>query len=189
MDRDKKINPDAASLEDAFFAKQDAALLAKLREKAKVLERRAALREVAPYADDALLDRFIALGLDPETVLAVLLVPLAAVAWADGSIDAREKDAVLRAAAERGIATGSPAHTMLAGWLERPPSPALMSAWTNYVGAMWSSFDPTEKQDMQQRLLGMARDVAGSAGGFLGLGNKISPAEQAVLERLEKTLA
>ena len=47
MDRDP-LNPDATSLEDAFFAKQDAALLQKLKEQARVKERRDALREVAP---------------------------------------------------------------------------------------------------------------------------------------------
>lgn len=187
MDRDP--NPDAKSLEDAFFAKQDAALLERLKEQARAKELREALREVAPHADDALLDHFIALGLSPETVLAVILVPLAAVAWADGTIDAREKEAVLRAAAERGIAAGSPAHAILNGWLERPPSPALMAAWKKYVAAMWSRFDDAEKREMHGRLLGMARDVAQAAGGFLGLGSKISAPEQAVLDNLEKTLA
>jgi len=188
MDRDS-LNPDAKSLEDAFFAKQDAALLDKLKEHARAKERREALREVAPYADDALLDHFIALGLSPQTVLAVLLVPLAAVAWADGSIDAREKEAVLRAAADRGIAPGTPAHAILTGWLERPPSPDLMAAWTKYVASMWNRFDETEKRDMHGRLIGMAREVAEAAGGFLGLGRKISAPEQAVLDTLEKTLA
>lgn len=188
MDRDP-LNPDATSLEDAFFAKQDAALLQRLKEQARVKERRDALREVAPYADDALLDHFIALGLSPQTVLAVILVPLAAVAWADGSIDAREKEAVLRAAAERGIVPDSPAHTILTGWLERPPSADLIAAWKSYVAAMWTRFDEAEKREMHGRLIGMARDVAEAAGGFLGLGRKISPPEQAVLDNLEKTLA
>ena len=185
MDRD---NPDAKSLEDAFFARQDAALLERLKDQARAKERREALREVAPHADDALLDHFIALGLSPQTVLAIVLVPLAAVAWADGKIDAREKEAVLRAAADRGIAPGTAAHALLTGWLEHPPSSALMNAWKNYVTAMWSRFEETEKREMHGRLIGMARDVAQAAGGFLGVG-KISPPEQAVLDHLEKTLA
>jgi hypothetical protein len=188
MNRDP-VDPDAKSLEDAFFAKQDAALLEKLKEQARTKERRDALREVAPHADDALLDHFIALGLSPETVLAVILVPLAAVAWADGSIDAREKEAVLRGAAERGIAPGTPAHALLSGWLERPPSPALMAAWKRYVAAMWTRFDADEKREMHGRLIGMAREVAESAGGFLGLGRKVSAPEQAVLDTLEKSLS
>jgi len=40
---------------------------------------------------------------EPETVLALQLVPLAAVAWADGKIEPREREAVLKAAAAQGI--------------------------------------------------------------------------------------
>ena len=42
------------------------------------------MREVVRVNDDALIDNLIALGLEPGTVLALQLVPLAAVAWADG---------------------------------------------------------------------------------------------------------
>ena len=41
---------------------------------------------------------------------------------------------------------------------------------------------------MQERMVGMARDVAEASGGFLGLGSKISEEEQAVLDDIERTL-
>lgn len=63
-----------------------------------------------------------------------------------------------------------------------------MAAWKNYVAAMWNQFDEAEKRDMHGRLIGMAREVAEAAGGFLGLGRKISAPEQAVLDSLEKAM-
>jgi hypothetical protein len=181
-------NPDARALEDAFFARKDAKLLEALRQRARQVERRASLREAVPNADDALLDRLLELGMGPETVLAVVLVPLAAVAWADGAVDDRERAALLRAAAERGVAPGSPGMTLLEGWLERPPGKELLKVWKTYVSALWGSLSDVERRAMHDRMIGMARGVAEAAGGFLGLGQKISAAERAALEELEQAL-
>ena len=86
----KSVFPDARALEDAFFTKENARLLEQLKEKQK----REALREVVQIKDETFLDRLIELGIGPETVLALTLVPLIAVAWADGTLDSRERDAV-----------------------------------------------------------------------------------------------
>ncbi len=181
-------HPDAKALENAFFAKQDAELLARLREQAQTKARREALKEAAPQADEALLDRLIELGISPETVLAVVMVPLAAVAWADGTIDPRERHAILRAAEERGFTKQTPAYAMLESWLQRRPGPELIDAWKRYVKAIWGSFDEKERRGMRERMVGMARDVAEAAGGFLGLGSKISREEKVVLDELEAAL-
>ena len=71
------LNNAARKLEDAFFAKENARLLQQMRDRARQHERRAAMREVVRVDDDALIDRLIGLGLEPETILALQLVPLA----------------------------------------------------------------------------------------------------------------
>ena len=81
----KKILADARALEEAFYTKENARLLEQLREK----KQRTALREVVQIEDDAFLDRLIELGINSEAVLALKLVPLLAVAWADGILDNR----------------------------------------------------------------------------------------------------
>ncbi len=187
MDRNP-LNTDARSLEEAFFAKQNAELLQKLRQKAEHKERHEALRQAIPGADDAFVDRLIELGLGSETVLALVLVPLAVVAWADGAIDPRERAATLRAAEEKGVAPGTPAHELLVGWLDRRPGPDLLAAWKQYARALWSSLDEAERSVARERMLGMARGVAEAAGGFLGLGSKISDAERAALAELDQAL-
>jgi hypothetical protein len=84
----------ARTLEKEFYAKEDVRLLEKLRKK----EKREALRELVQVEDDAFLERLIELGISPETVLALKLVPLLAVAWADGILDKREREATIKAA-------------------------------------------------------------------------------------------
>jgi len=180
---------DAYALEEAFFARENAKLLERLREQAAQEKRREALRAVMKNADDALLDRLTALGIGPETALAITLVPLAAVAWADGAIDLKERRAILDAAEERGVAPGAPAHALLVSWLERRPGSELIEMWRRYVRTIWAELSPGERDDLRNRMLGLARGVAEAAGGFLGLGNKVSPAEQAVLDEIAKTLA
>ena len=186
---ERPLNPDARSLEEAFFAKKNAELLEKLREKARLEERRQAMREVVPNADDALVDHLLDIGLNPETVLALVLVPLVVVAWADGTIDPRERTALLKAAEERGVAPGSVARQLLEGWFEQRPAPRLLEAWKRYARAVWGTLEETQRRAVHVRMIELARGVAEAAGGFLGLGSKISPAERAVLDDLERALS
>jgi hypothetical protein len=182
-------NDTARTLEDAFFAKENARLLQQLRDRAKQQERRAAMRDVVRVDDDALIDHLIALGLEPETVLALQLVPLAAVAWADGQIEPRERDAVLKAAAAEGIAADSVAGQMLGNWLDHRPGDQLVDAWKRQMRALWPSLSPKERDAIRGAALERARSVAESAGGFLGLTSKISSQEKAVLDELAKVFS
>jgi len=182
------INPDARSLEDAFFARENAKLLEEMRKKAALQERRDALRQVIKGADDALLDHLLALGVSAETALAMSLLPLVRVAWADGAIDAKEREALTKGAEERGVHPGTPGHDLLNSWLQHKPGEAIQAAWAKYIQSLWPSLTPHERDELRERLLRLARGVAEAAGGFLGLGSKISPAERAVLDEIEAAL-
>jgi hypothetical protein len=183
------LNNSARSLEDAFFAKEDARLLKEMREQARTQERRAAMREVVRVDDAALIDHLIELGLEPQTVLALQLVPLAAIAWADGKMEPREREAVLKAAAAQGVAPDSIAGEMLDRWLAKQPGADLIDAWKRHMKALWPQLSPQERNEIRSSALDRARSVAQAAGGFLGLTSKISAEEQAVVDELSKTLA
>lgn len=182
------INPDARSLEDAFFARENARLLEEMRKKAALQERRDALRDVIKGADDALLDHLLALGVNAQTILAMSMLPLVRVAWADGAIDAKERAALVKAVEERGVHPGTPGHALLSSWLEHKPGETIEAAWTKYIQGMWPNLAQHERDELRERLLRMARGVAEAAGGFLGIGSKISPAERAVLDEIEAAL-
>jgi hypothetical protein len=49
-----------------------------------------------------------------------------------------------------------------------------------------AGLDPAPKNALRDEILGRARTVAEAAGGFLGLGNKISSEEEVVLQQLAK---
>ncbi len=177
----------AVDLEEAFFAKENARLLEQMRAKTETEERREMLRRVVRIQDEAFLDRLILLGIGPETAMALRLIPLVSVAWADGQMDDREREAILSAAREQGLAAEETARQVLKDWLDEKPDPRLLSLWKEYVGHIWNHFTDDEQLKMRQNILTTAEDVANAAGGFLGL-SKISAAEKEVIEDLQRVL-
>jgi hypothetical protein len=112
-------------------------------------------------------------------------VPLVEVAWADGTLDERERGAVLRAAREAGVTDDQPGFALLEGWLRQAPEPHLLETWSAYVQGLCAQLAPDARRTFHDQLLRRTRAVAEAAGGFLGLG-KVSAAEQAVLATLDR---
>jgi len=182
------LKKQAKDLEETFFAKENERLLRELREKAKLDEKRKALQAVVKAKDPAIIEHLLELGVGPESIVAVTLVPLAAVSWADGTLDDKERKAILNAAAERGIKPGTANYTLLEVWLKEKPGQKLIDAWKKYTRSIWEQLTKDEQVLMRVNLVGRAREVAEAAGGFLGVGS-ISPKEEAVLKELEKVLS
>ena len=177
------------ALEEAFFAKHNEQLKQKLQEANSARAKRDTLRTASGIADEAVLDQLIALDIQSETVAALSLIPLIEVAWADGRMEVRERQAILTGAQTAGLAIGSASYQLLEGWLDQRPAPALFTAWQAYVKALVATLDADAREALKVELLGRARTVADAAGGVLGLGNRISRAEQARLTALEQTFA
>jgi hypothetical protein len=175
------------ALEEEFFRKENERQRAALQARKKRDESKAALRETG-IGDDALIDRLLDLGVDAEAVVALELAPLVAVAWADGTLDDRERDAVLRAARHAGVTDDQPASSLLQGWLRQPPAPHLLETWAAYVRDLCAQMTPEARRTFREQLLGRTRAVAEAAGGFLGVG-RVSAKEQAVLAELERAFA
>ena len=132
------------------------------------------------------LDRLVAMDIGPEKALALRLIPLVFVAWADGAPDERERKAVLEAAGDQGLAASPLARDVLARWLASEPDPKLLELWKSEVQRVWNRFTTDEQLQMRHNLLGAARDVATAAGSFLGITSGISAKENAVLQDLER---
>ena len=181
---DKTLNPDALRLEEAFFAQENSRLLDKLREESRQRERRDALRAAMGVKDEALIDALIELDIYPETAAAFSLVPLVVVAWADGEIQSREREAILEAANGRGIEKGSTTCQILENWLNHKPSDDVVTTWKHYVHEISASMDESRRATFRDGVLAQAKNVAEAAGGFLGLGSKVSDTEAEALEDL-----
>ncbi len=175
------------ALEGSFFSKRNAELLEKLKLEVAAEERKQALTDASGVTDETVLDEMIALNISNQTLAALSLAPLVCVAWADGEIQSAERDAMLKSAADAGIKPGDASRELLEVWLLEPPGDELLKTWKDYIAAVCQRLDERSAAALKSDLMGRAVKVADAAGGFLGLGigNRISPEEQAVLDDLE----
>ena len=172
-------------LEDLFFAENDAKLIAKQRELEHMERTQQALSSVSGITNRAILRKLAELQISPQLLASLAVVPLVEVAWADGSVDAKERSAILDGAAGAGIGRGTVDFDLLDEWLQRRPPPQLIEAWVHYICGLCEALTAAERDALKADLLTRAHAVAKAAGGFLGLA-RVSAAEKAVLARMEK---
>ena len=138
--------------------------------------------------DLLVIDKMIDLGLRGPTLAALAVVPLVAVAWADGSVSDSERQAVLDVAEELGLERNSETLDQLDSWLlDRPPA-TLMEVWEAYTAAFADRLNAADRLGLREEIMTRARTVAEAQGGFLMFG-RISAAEEAVLHRLDTVLS
>jgi hypothetical protein len=176
-------------LEDEFFHREDQRLIERLNELKAVETTREALAKTTGITKPAVLDRLMALGIRAETVTALFMVPLVEVAWADGTLDAKERRAILDRAGDSGVTRESTEYALLEAWLDRRPESKLITAWTHLVQGMCEQLGPDGAARLKTGLLERARTVAGASGGVFGIGSKVSNIEAAVLAQLEVAFA
>jgi hypothetical protein len=170
------------SLEDEFFRREDQRLMQRLKDLRAAETSREALSKASGITNPTVLDTLMALGIRSETLAALMIVPLVEVAWADGTLDTRERRAIMQGA---GLTAGSPESAMLDAWLDRRPDPKLLTAWTHLVQGMCEQFDAAAVGRLKTGLLERARAVAAASGGLFGVGSKVSQAEAEMLKTLE----
>lgn len=175
----------ARTLEDLFFLKQDQILMEEFHRMEEMKETKASLAKVSGISNDEILQKLVDLDIRPDVVASLALVPLVAVAWSDGEIHEKEKAAVLKADSEL-FPKNSPDLKILEQWLKHKPKPQLLQAWKHYVKGLCEEMTASQKAALRTEIIGHARQVAQATGGFLGLGNKISSAEQDMLDQLDK---
>lgn len=181
----EELHSRGESLAESFFAKRDRELMEKLREELSNEQNRAALKCASGIQNDAVLQGLIDHGITPQSLAAVALIPLVVVAWADREMAPSEKDAILQAATDAGVATGSGAYEVLESWLKSRPGEDLLTAWKNYIAAIKENLDPAATSQLKHSVMTRATEVAESAGGYLGLVSKISAVEQTAIDDLK----
>ena len=174
------------ALEESFFAKENERLLERMRDEKAKLAAKDALAEASRIQDDAVLDRLVELEIGPDTWTALSLIPLVEVAWADGRMDPREREAILRGATETGIPEGSWSYRLLRIWTVDPPAPELFEVWEEFIGSLAAKLGTEERAEFRRKLVGRSREVAEAAAGLLGTGPRVSESEARVLRRLDE---
>lgn len=186
---ENKLHERAEALQNGFFANRDQELLAKLREEMQADKSREALSAVIGIEDKKVLDGLLAHDIEPETLLAVGLIPMVVAAWSDGVLESAERKAIEKAADEAGVKEGSASYKLLSSWLATKPGDELMDAWKDYIVALAGELEKTEFDQIRERVVGRVEAVAAAAGGFLGMGSRVSDSEQKVIDELKATFS
>ena len=171
------------ALEEEFFARKDQQLRDKLKATFEQEVTREKLKAATGLTDPQILDRLVALQVRGETMAAFWLYPLVEVAWADGKVDRRERDAIIEAAVGGGIERGSAGFEALETALADGPTEARREVWFAYARDLAARLDPKERRAVREDLVQRARVVAEASGGVLGV-RKVSSNEQRVLDRI-----
>lgn len=176
------------SYESEYFQRRERELVAKMRERAALEAEEQEMGELLGVSEDEILSALHDLGYTRETVTLLHLVPLLQVAWVDGSVSAEERAGILEAARARGVEESSPANRQLVSWLESRPPEGFFEDNLRLIGHLLEVETPEQQARSRESLLAYANAIARASGGILGLGSKVSADEQAVLERIARTI-
>lgn len=186
LNKKSELEKRGQDLESAFFREQDAKLLERLRVRAEEKARKESIAQSTGIDDADVLEKLCQLGLCGESVVALYLVPLIEVAWADGDVHPNEREAILNAAVEQGISQKGLSFQLLESWLDEHPGPEMLEAWENFMRALRPNLSDGVLEQMHESIMQRARGVASAAGGVLGLFGKISDDEKRVLDQLDE---
>lgn len=173
--------------EDDYFRKRDRELIEKMRLAAAAERDRSELSAKTGLDDPALVSELQELGFTPETLPVLPLVPIVQMAWAEGGITPAERTLLIKVARERGIGEGSPADTLLAGWIARKPTNDVFEKATRLIRAMLESGAPEAATMSADDLIKFCERIATASGGILGIG-RISADERATLSEIATAL-
>jgi hypothetical protein len=173
----------ARSIEAAFYKKDVASFRAALA--VEEAEAAGALGRATGIDDPDLLARLAELGIRPETLAALTLIPLIETAWADGVMHEKERDAVLHGATTSGISLGSASYRLLELWTIERPACEIGEIWREFIAAITESLNVRQLTALRSKVIGRAWAVANAAGAFLDATPSVSAEEQAVLDALD----
>ena len=176
------------ALEESFFSKREATLREQIQEERKHQEGLQALAGECGIRDEAVLAALLHAGIEAETLAALTLIPLVAVAWANGTIEPAEREAVLEAADQSGVRKGEPPFELLDAWLAFRPPETLMESWLAYATELRTILSDDERKVLREDIVSRALQIAEAAGGILGLGSRVSRAEKAVMKQIETAI-
>ncbi len=171
------------TLEDEFFFKEDQKLIQRMREIKKMEETAVTLSQVSGIRNETILKKLVELGVSASTLAAAALIPLVEVAWADGTVDEKERTAILQAAEHGGA--GEVPRSLVDEWLRKKPEPKLFKAWMVYMEGLCGELSQAQINALKVEITGNARMVAEASGGVLGTGFRISAKEEAVLKKID----
>ena len=177
MDNDSLAERGRA-LEEDFFRKKDRELI----ERVAATQTSPTSQAPAPLADARALQELHDLGFTVETVALLPLMPALQTAWAEGGVNAADRQLLLSVARARGIANGSAALQQLTVWSGRRPDDAVFSHANRLIRALLDVGTPGTAQSAD--VVTAAEQIA-AAGSILGLA-PLSAEEKTLVAQLRR---
>jgi hypothetical protein len=174
-------------MENAYCYEHDQKLLKKISEEQARLRRKEALAKQTGLQDGSLLARLVDLQLTPETLLTLPLVPLVEIAWANGTMDERQREAVLAVARQKELPENPPAAELLNNWLQARPGPEWLETWKQYLKFLCQQMSMEKFKAMKSEMMDHWLFVAEATGGVLRF-QRVSRKKRAKIEELEAML-
>jgi len=173
--------------EEEYFLRKERELIEKMHHKLADEKVRQQMEEATGIHDAEVIEALQELGFTPETVQLLHVVPLVQVAWASGKMHEKEREMVIAAARQRGVAPGSPADLQLNAWLTHQPPHSFFENTLRAIRIFIAALPAEQQADAPRDLLSYCLRIAEASGGFLGFG-KISESERQALEEIAAAL-
>ena len=184
----KEQYTDSRRREDEFFHKRDQELILAARRQAESEAQFRDLSAVTGISDQQTLQDLQRFDYNAQTALLLELMPLVQVAWSDGSVNELERKRIFTIARLEGIETGDPRWDRLAQSLQIRPSDEFFQATLRGLRASLEGLPVEDRRRIDRKLIIHCTSVASVSGGFLGLGSRISNAEQAAINEIVAAL-
>jgi hypothetical protein len=175
------------ALEDKFFADLDAQLLEELKAKQSAEGMAAEMARVTGIKDAAVLQSLSKLGVSPQSLAALRVFPLVALAWADGLVEENERTTIMDLASSHLGNTDTPSFELLRTWLTTKPSHEQTDTWASYAKALVGAMSDADAETLKRSLLDEVKTVAQASGGLMGWAS-ISKGEHTVLNEITQAL-
>ena len=176
------------AFEAQYFNKLSEEKAKALKEKIQIDQAKNELKTQTGIEDDAIIDALFEHGITSSQLSALTLFPIAYVAWADGEIDEKEKQAISKACQECGIEAASPSMDLIHSWLEAPLDSSLFSLWKGWIQSVFDHMEEEHAKGLALNIKNKSKAVANASRSFLGLGPKISSKEEVALQEIDQAL-
>ncbi len=186
MSNQDSLHERGSALENQFFADLDAKLLAELKSRREHDTAVSEFSRISGIKDAKILDAVHKLGVTPQSLSAMRVFPLVAVAWGDGILDEAERTTIYTLASAH-FPKQSPAGQLLEKWLEKKPSSEIFETWEAYARALVGALPAQNAEELKKTLVHEIQTVATSSGGLLGWA-AISQGEHKVMNRIQAAL-
>lgn len=175
------------TLENAFFFRMDQELIAELQKSMGLEEKLLAFQNATGIRDRRQLLGLIDAGFEVSTLTAFTWLPLVFVAWADGDLDAKEKETILAALVKKGISPKTAAMLTNHEWFCKQPQDELWELWQQFTFATLNRQPAALRNELMDEIVTLCHLVANASGDESGTSN-ISEQEWRVIDRVAQAL-